>query len=80
MKLPIVFRFVMFSAVSVVCGATALINENLKIWFGLAQSDDVFTDRTAQCSQKIIMRYGTNNGDDIKLLSAFFFNLEPFFY
>ena len=65
----------MFSAVSVVCGATALINENLKIWFGLAQSDDVFTDRTttAQCSQKIIMRYGTNNGDDIKLLSAFFF-------
>ena len=47
LKLPIVFRFVMFSAVSVVCGATALINENLKIWFGLAHSDDVFTDMTA---------------------------------
>ena len=45
LKLPIVFQFVMFSAVSAVSqlasavGATALINENLKIWFGLAHSN-----------------------------------------
>ena len=42
LKLPIVFQFVMFSAVSQLAsavGATALINENLKIWFGLAHSN-----------------------------------------